>query len=254
MNIVVPIKMVPDLVEALTIDAGGAALDADWLSLILNEFDNHAIEQAILLKEQGGGQVLVIAPDVENADDALFTAAAKGADRLLKLTGAVSLDLSNHTLAQMLAAVIAELHPDLVLTGVQTHNDIDGPLGALLAGNLQLPYVGYVAGVTVGGGKAIALKEFPGGLLAEMEVVLPAVLGIQAAQVPPRYVAFSRVRQAMTSATIEEVTAPEVFPDSGSVIEHLSQPESAEYATMLEGSAEQTAARLVEILQQKGML
>jgi electron transfer flavoprotein beta subunit len=84
MNLVVPIKMVPDLVEELVIDASGARLDPDALRLRLNEFDDHAIEQAILLKEKGAGTVTVVAPDIEGVDDALFTAAAKGADRLIK--------------------------------------------------------------------------------------------------------------------------------------------------------------------------
>ena len=79
MNIVIPIKLVPDLVEELAVDESGTALDMAWLSLILSEFDDHAIEQGILLKEHSGGQVTIIAPEVEGADEALFTAAAKGA-------------------------------------------------------------------------------------------------------------------------------------------------------------------------------
>ena len=63
MNIAVLFKLVPDLVEELEIDASGTALDASWMRLIVNEFDDHAIEQAILLKEQHGGQVTVISPD-----------------------------------------------------------------------------------------------------------------------------------------------------------------------------------------------
>ena len=90
MNIVVVVKLVPDLVEELAIDESGAALDTTYLRLIVNELDNHATEQAILLKEGAGGQVTVIAPDLEGVDDVLFTAAAKGADRLIKLTGDLS--------------------------------------------------------------------------------------------------------------------------------------------------------------------
>jgi electron transfer flavoprotein beta subunit len=84
MNIIVLAKLVPDLVEELTIDTSGTALDTAWLRMIINEFDDHAIEQGILLKEKGGGQVTVVAADIEGVDDILFTAAAKGADRLLK--------------------------------------------------------------------------------------------------------------------------------------------------------------------------
>ena len=90
MNIVVVVKLVPDLVEELAIDESGTALDTTYLRLIVNELDNHAVEQAILLKESAGGQVTVIAPDLEGVDDVLFTAAAKGADRLIKLTGDLS--------------------------------------------------------------------------------------------------------------------------------------------------------------------
>ncbi len=60
MNIVVPVKIVPDLVEELAIDSSGTALDTSWLRLIINEFDDHAMEQAILLKEQTAGQVTVV--------------------------------------------------------------------------------------------------------------------------------------------------------------------------------------------------
>ena len=86
-HIVVTAKMVPDLVEELEIAENGTALDMTWLRLIINEFDDHAIEQAILLKEKYGGQVTVVAPDLEGMDDVLYTAAAKGADRLIKLIG-----------------------------------------------------------------------------------------------------------------------------------------------------------------------
>ena len=50
MKIVVPVQLVPDLVEELVIDAGGKALDTFSIRWILNEFDDHAIEQAILIK------------------------------------------------------------------------------------------------------------------------------------------------------------------------------------------------------------
>jgi electron transfer flavoprotein beta subunit len=54
MKIVVPIKLVPDLVDEFEIDASGKALDTTFMRLILNEFDEHAIEQAVLIKEKGG--------------------------------------------------------------------------------------------------------------------------------------------------------------------------------------------------------
>jgi len=253
MKIAVPVKFVPDLVEELSIDPGGAALDTSWLRLIINEFDDHAVEQAILLKERVGGQVTVMMTETDGADDFLFTAAAKGADQLLKLTGDFS-NINNHALAHVYADLLKGLQPDLILTGVQAHNDLDGAVGPLLAEYLGLPYVGYVAGITVTGDKVLARKEYSGGLVAEIEVKLPAVLGIQAAEQPPRYVAYSKIRQVMGTAKIEERPVASLELGGGTVVTRMFQPEVAERATMIEGGADEVADRLVAIFKELGTL
>jgi electron transfer flavoprotein beta subunit len=254
MKIVVPIKLVPDLVEELTIDDSGTALDMSWLRLIINEFDDHAIEQAILIKENSDGHVTVLAPDAEGVDDMLFTASAKGADQVIKLCGDFEGGVNSHALARVFKAIIQELNPDLVLTGVQAHDDLDGSVGPLLAEYLGLPYVGYISGVDLQDGKAIAKKEYPGGLISEMEIKLPAVLGIQAAEQPPRYVAISKVRQAMKTVSIDEREVAELDQSGGPLIERMFQPESGERATMIEGDEEEVAAKLIEIFKDIGVL
>jgi electron transfer flavoprotein beta subunit len=252
MKIAVPVKFVPDLVEELNIDPSGTALDSTWLRLIINEFDDHAVEQAILLKERGGGQVTVLTIESEGADDFLFAAAAKGTDQLIKLTGDFS-NSNNHALARAYAGILKELLPDLILTGVQAHNDLDGSVGPLLAENLGLPYVGYVAGVTITGDKVTARKEYSGGLVAEVEVKLPAVLGIQASEQPPRYIAYSKIRQVMGTAKIEE--KPVSLDLSGGIpVSRMFKPEVAERATMLEGGVEDVADKLVAIFKELGTL
>lgn len=253
MNIVVLAKLVPDLVEELTIDASGAALDLTFARWIINEFDDHAIEQGILLKERSGGTVTVIAPDLEGADDVLFTAAAKGADRLIKVRSDFSA-ANNHAVARAFSAIIKGFQPDLILTGVQAHNDLDGSAGPLLAESLGLPYVGYVSGVALADGKFMVKKEYPGGLIAEMEVTLPAVFGIQAAEQPPRYVAVSKVRQAMKTSSIEEMDASDLDLSGAPEIERMFQPEAAAHAEMLEGTPEEVSAKLVALFKELGVL
>jgi electron transfer flavoprotein beta subunit len=254
MNIVVPVRLVPDLVEELEIDESGTALDTTWLRLIINEFDDHAIEQAILLKEKFGGNVTVVAPDMEGMDDVLFTAAAKGADRLIKLSGDFEEGINNHALARAFAASIKDLQPDLVLTGVQGNNDLDGSVGPLLAEWLGMSYVGYIGGVSMGENKLIVQKEYPGGLIAEIEITTPAVLGIQAAEEPPRYIAVSKVRQMMQTATIEEQEVPELDSSGGLQVSRMYLPEAAERAEMIEGDEEEIAAKLVEIFKEIGVI
>ena len=87
-----------------------------------------------------------------------------------------------------------------------------------------------------------------------MEVTLPAVLGIQAAEQPPRYVAISKVRQAMKSATIDEQEVSELDPIGGPTVSRMFQPEAGERATMIEGDEDEIAAKLIEIFEKLGVL
>ena len=254
MNIIALFKLVPDLIEELEIDPSGTALNTDFLRLIINEFDDHAIEQAILLKERGGARVSVLGPNIEGADDVLYTAASKGADQAIKLTADFQGQANNHAMARAVVPTLKELQPDLILTGVQANTDLDGSMGALLAEYLDMPYVGYVSGVNVVDGKVVARKEYPGGLVAEMEIKLPAVLGIQAAEQPPRYIAVSKVRQAMKTTTIEERTLAEPDFSGGANIQRMFKPEAGARAEMIEGSADEVAERLVGIFHEIGVL
>ena len=254
MNIIVPVKLVPDLVEELSIDASGIALDTAWLRMIINEFDDHAIEQAILLKEKTGAHVTILSTNVEGVDDLLFAAAAKGADRLIKLTGDIESGASNHALARAMATIIRDLKPDLIMTGVQAHNDLDGSIGPQLAEHLGMPYIGYISGVNITGDKLIVRKEYPGGLIGEMQASLPALLGIQAAEQPPRYVAISKVRQMMKTMSIEELEVTSLDSSGAPIVNRMFQPESGERATMLSENADEAANQLINLLKELGTL
>ena len=200
MNIIVPIKQVPDLVEELEIASSGKALDTEWLKYKVNEFDDHALEEALLQKEDHDGTVIAIALDGEDIDKALYAAAAKGADRVIKVTG-VGDNPSSHEAARAMANVIKGMDYDVIFTGVQAVDDRDGQMAVLLAHYLGLPHVSVVTGVEVSGNAATVHKEYSGGVIAEFEVQFPAVLGIQTARETPRYVPVARVRRAMRSTS-----------------------------------------------------
>lgn len=254
MHVVVVGKLVPDLVEDLEVDASGRELDRQFLKLVLNEFDEHALEEAVLLKEAHGARVTVLAPDADGVDDALYTALAKGADRAVKLVGLGEAP-SSRQIAGALASALPSLDFDLVLTGVQAADDLDGQVGMLLAGSLGLPHVGVVTGVEVDpeSRRARVRKEYPGGWLAELEVQLPAVLGIQAAKQPPRYVPVSKVRQKMKEHTLEELRV-EPGPAPGLPVRRLFKPEATGRAEFLDGGPEEVAARLADILAERGLV
>ncbi len=99
-----------------------------------------------------------------------------------------------------------------------------------------------------------ARKEYPGGLIAEMEVRLPAVLGMQAAEKPPRYIVTSLITQAMKTARIEEVEAGELDCGGAALVARMSRPKAAAHAEMIEGDAYQVGDALVTLLQERGLL
>lgn len=251
MNIIVPIKQVPDLVEELEIDSSGKELDREWLKYKVNEFDDHALEEALLLKEEQGGTVTAIALDGDDIDKALYAAAAKGAEKVVKVTGDFEGSLDSHVAAKALANAISGMDYDLIFTGVQAVDDRDGQVGILLAHYLGLPHVSVVTGVQVSGGNASVQKEYGGGMIAEFEVTLPAVFGIQAAKETPRYVPVARVRRAMRSTELEEIPAGDVGVWSGSSVSRMFKPKSGGGAEMLSGSAEDIAGKLAEIIKSK---
>ena len=256
MEIVVPVKQVPDLVEELEIDESSRTLDQSFLRFKLNEFDEHALEEALLLKEKHGGKVTVVALDTGEVDETLFMCLAKGADRAIKITGGFETAVESHQAARILSKVLASIPHDLILTGVQAADDRDGQLGPLLGSYLGLPHVSVVSGVEpIASGKAVTvIQEYSGGVMAEFEVELPALLGVQAARQTPRYAPVSKVRQMMKTAKIEEVPAPEIEAKSGSTVRRLFKPEAAGRAEILEGDPEEVTDKLITILTQRGFV
>lgn len=274
MNIFVLLKHVPDLVEELEIAADGVSLDSLWMRRILSEYDDHALEQALLLKEQHGGTVHALILDTRDVDETLYNALAKGADSVIKLTGEFGDAVTSRTAAHVFHAHLSSLAFDLVLTGVQAIDDLDGSVGGTLSHLLQLPYVGVVSGIRVEPEQcaAIVQKEFPGGRLAEIRLQLPAIVGIQSSEKPPRYVPIARIRQSMKAGTIGEASVPEfkglagaavplgeTMLDGGSAypglrVKQLYKPEETGHAEILDGSPDTVADALIAILSNKGLL
>lgn len=255
MDNIVLMRQVPDIVEELVIDPERMGLDLDEVSFVTNELDEHALEQAILMKEQHGGKVSVLSVGGEEARGALAMAVAKGADVALHVVLEEQGQSDNHRLATFLAGMIKGWNFDLLLTGVQAVDDLDGSLGSLLATHLAMPYVGGLAAVEADphNQRTMVHKEFPGGLLAKLEVTFPAILGIQSANQPPRYVPVSKVMQARKAMEVEALE--EELPEtSGLSIIQMALPEPSQRAKMLEGEADEIVDQLAVLLQERGLL
>lgn len=260
MNLYVILKMVPDIVEELEIGDDGKSLDGEYLRRIPSEPCDHALEQALLLKERHGGTVTALALETEDLDDVLFNAIAKGADRVLKLchepNGHTGMEQAKMIAAALVDAGMQQDQDTMILTGSYAVDDLQGEIGPFLAAGLQMPYLGVVTSVAPqNDGRMLAIKEFSGGTRGEYEVKLPAVLGIQAAEIPPRYVPVAKIRAAMKAGGIEEVPAADLKPGAPAVVvTRMFKPEETDRAEILEGTPEEVSGRFAAILREQGML
>lgn len=252
MHIAVVLKQVPDLVEELEIDSGGKDLDRSFVKMKLNEFDDHALEQAVLLKESSGAKVTAVAVAAEGVDQVLYAAKARGADAAVKVEAGEEL-LDSRRAASAIAESIKQLSPDLVLTGVQAADDLFGQTAPFLAAALGWPHVSVVSGVEVAGGNVRVHQEYSGGRTATIEVDLPAVIGVQAAPQPPRYVPVSKLRQAMAAGALESASGVAPAAPAGVAVIGVAKPESGRGAEMLSGSAAEVADRIAALLAERGL-
>jgi len=253
-RIVVLMKAVPDLVEEIELTADETGIDREFLKFVVSEWDAQALEEALLVKDAAGADVVAVGlasdPDI---DQALYTALAKGADSAVKVTGGEETMLTGDR-AALLAGYLAAEPADLVMTGVQAADDIDGQLPPMLAAHLGQPHVSVVVAVEAANGGVTVRQEFAGGLVHELAVQLPAVIGVQAARQAPRYAPITRIRQAMQAGGLREVTAAAATAAPAPTVRRMFRPEQASHAQMLTGSADDVATAIADLLRDRGLV
>jgi electron transfer flavoprotein beta subunit len=254
MDIAVAIRLMPKAGEEIDVDESGTDIDRELVEMAINEFDDQALEEAVLIKEATGATVTAVGIRAEGIEPALHVAYARGADRLV-IVEAGEIDFyDTRTASLALAEAFRQLAPDLVLTGVQTPYDVFGQTAPYLAATLGWPQASVVVGVTLADGTARVVQEYAGGHLGVLGLQLPAVVGVQSASSPPRYVAMARLRQAMTEATTDTVAVSVQAPATAPKLTALARPVPQEQATMLEGDADEVAAKILDVLRERGVL
>jgi electron transfer flavoprotein beta subunit len=250
-RIVVPLKAVPDLVEEIELTPDETDIDREFLKFVLNEWDAQALEEALLVKDASGAEVVAVglAGDLD-IDQALYTAVAKGADAAIKIAGGpggASAMLTGNR-PPLLAAYLASAPADLVITGVQAPDDLDGQLPPMLAAHLGLPHVSVVVAVEADGDSVTLRQEFAGGRTHELRVRTPAIVGVQAARQAPRYAPISRIRQAMQAGGLREIAVEATARGPAPTVRRMYRPEQTSHAEMLTGSAGEVAGKIADLL------
>jgi electron transfer flavoprotein beta subunit len=254
MDIVVAVRLMPKAGEELELDPSGRDIDREYVEQAITDFDDQALEEAVLIKEATGATVTAVGLASDGIDQALRVAYARGADRVVVVDAGELDPYDTRTAALAFAEAFRELSPDIVLVGVQTPYDIFGQTAPLVAVALGWPQANVVVKVGVADGTARVEQEYAGGHLAVLGLRLPAVIGVQSASQPPRYVSMTRLRQAMTEASPESLSVSVAPAARAPQLVGLARPESKDHATMLDGDAEAVAAKIVAVLREQGAL
>jgi electron transfer flavoprotein beta subunit len=262
MDIIVCVKYVPETAEAeIKIDSTGKAIEKTGLVFDINEWDDYALEEAVLLKEKLGGTVTAITIGSEDSDAVLRKCLARGADDAIRLTDPQFEGSDGYAIAKILSKVIKNLPFSLILTGAQASDDGYATVGPILATLLGIPHATMVKKIELKDGVAQVNRELEGGLEEIAEITLPAVLAVQTGINEPRYVSIMGTRKAMKKEIkilgLADVGLSEnEVGETGSwtKTEKMYVPPVEKQAEFLNGSPEEIAAKIAEILKTKGLI
>lgn len=261
MEILVCVRRVPDTSEnEIELNAAGNDIERDDLVYSINEPDNYAVEEALQIRDRVGGSVTVVTVGGEDDEEVLRRQLAMGANRAVLLSDEVFDGSDGKGIATILKKFIEKEHFDLILTGVQA-DDGAAQVGGMLAAMLDLPFASLVNSVEPSGGELKVSREIEGGNKELNGIELPCVLSIQTGINEPRYVGMRGIRQ-VASVPIPTLTASDLGLDSSTVgkrgakvvrIDYFT-PVQGQSAEILQGSREENAEKVVELVAARGGL
>ncbi|SFR12457.1 electron transfer flavoprotein beta subunit [Lentzea waywayandensis] len=196
MNIVVLVKQVPDTWSERKLTDADHTLDRESADAVLDEINERAVEEALLLQEAHGGEVTVIAMGPDRATDAIRKALSMGADKAIHVSDEALHGSDVLATAKVLAKAIGTVeNVDLVIAGNEATDGRAGAVPAILAELLGLPQVTQLRKVTVEGTTIKGERETDEGV-AFLEASLPAVVSVTEKINEPRYPSFKGIMAA----------------------------------------------------------
>jgi electron transfer flavoprotein beta subunit len=259
MDVVVCVKRVPLTEEVdLVVDEQKKGIKKDQLAFVLNDWDNYAIEEAILLKEKHGGTVTAVTVGNEDDEEVLRRSLAMGADRAIRIeVGDVS-RFDSFGISKILSRVAKDLPFDLIFTGVLADDDYYGMVGMMMAEQLHINHANMVTAIEIEDGKARTTSELEGGLGEVSRIELPALLAIQTGINEPRYVSILGIRKAakkeLKVMELSDLGIPDEELSPRTIIDEVYLPPETEGAQILAGDADKIASDFLEILTKKGVM
>jgi len=211
------------------------------INLIINPYDEVAVEGGIQLKEKGiAKEVVVVSAGSDKAMDAIRTALAMGADRGILVKQDTAAD--EYARACALAEVIKSESPDIILAGHVAADDGSSQVPTRIAEILGLPHVNVITALEIAGGKATCTSEADGGTQVT-EVSIPAVISSQVSWNEPRYPSMKGIMQAKKKPV--DTVAAAAAGNKTTIVE-LSLPAAKQAGVKIEDEAEVCATKLAD--------
>ena len=209
MKVLVPVKRVIDYNLKVRVKADGSGVDLANVKMSMNPFDEIAVEEAIRLREAGkADEVIAVSIGVKQAQETLRTALAMGADRaiLVVATDDVHTDIEPLAVAKIMAAIVKEEAPGLVLAGKQAIDNDMNATGQMLSALLGWSQATFASELVVDGDTATVTREVDGGLQT-IKVKMPTIVTVDLRLNQPRYASLPNIMKAKKKQMDEKTPA-----------------------------------------------
>jgi electron transfer flavoprotein beta subunit len=193
MKILVPVKRVIDYNVKPRVKPDGTGVDLNNVKMSMNPFDEIAVEEALRLREKGvATEVIAVSVGPEKAQETLRTALAMGADRAILV---VAEDVEPLGVAKLLAKIMEEEAPGLVILGKQAIDDDSNQTGQMLAALTGRPQGTFASAVEVSSDSVNVTREVDGGL-ETVSLKTPAIITTDLRLNEPRYASLPNIMKA----------------------------------------------------------
>lgn len=252
MKILVCIKQVPDMESKFKVAADSRWYDTADLAWRMNEYDEFAVEQAVLVKEQvSDADITVLSIGPDKVKETIKKALAMGCDRGVHIADDQVSSREPFQIAGMIAEYARDKNFDLILTGMQSQDRGSGQVGILVAELLDLPGVSTVVAFSLADGRLELRRELEGGVKARVATGLPAVVTCQLGLNNPRYPTLPNIMKAKKKELITVGAADVLKVEARQQTAKLYFPEKKGGGLILEGDPAEVADRLITILKEK---
>lgn len=215
MNIVVLVKQVPDSGSERKMDPADNTVARAAADNVVNEIDEYAIEEALVVKEAHGGEVTVLTVGPDSATDAIRKALSMGADKAVHVSDEAIKGSDAVQISAVLAAALGQLEYDVVICGAEATDSQMSVMPALLSERLGLPQLSGARKLTIDGGVAKIERQTDGGYWA-VEAPLPAIVSTWDTINEPRYPSFKGI-MAAKKKPVETKTLADLGLDASTV-------------------------------------